>query len=130
VRALLLLGALLALTGTGCPAGKREGTVSGKVTYKGKAVNGGNVNFLLPDKGIGSQATLDDSGKFTLPGTLAVGNYKVFIQPPPPKQLPPGTPSEKTPTLDIPKKYQDPKTTTASADVKVGPNDITIELRD
>ena len=124
---LLLLGAIL--VAVGCERKVPEGTVSGKVTYKGKAVTTGSVNFTDSQKGIGSQGPLDGSGNYTIPDPLQVGTYKVFIQPPIPEQLPPGTPPKK-PGVAIPSKYQDAGKSTLSFEVKAGKNDINIELTD
>jgi len=123
---LLLVAALSVLLLAGCK-GKPTGTVSGKVTYKGQAVTTGSVNFFAPEKGIGADAKLDSSGKFTLSQPLEAGTYKVYVTPPLPEQLPPGSTAKPAP-FDVPKKYQDAVTTSVSKEVKPGPNDIPIEL--
>jgi len=123
----LLLPALFLVLG-GCTAEKPSGTVSGTVKYKGAPVASGNVNFVDPAKGTASQAKLDGSGNFTLPGTLEAGTYKVYINPPIPEQLPPGQAPKKVAKLDLPPKYQDPGQTPVSKEVKAGPNTITIDL--
>jgi len=122
----LLFGAVLVLVG--CQS-KPVGTVSGKVTYKGQAVTTGSVNLYAPDKGLGHVAKLDSSGAFTVPEPVAAGTYKFYVQPPPPEQLPPGSPIKKTP-LAIPRKYQDGATTDKTVEVKVGKNDLSIDLTD
>src|SRR5262245_55074177 len=83
----LLLGMVLALVGC---QGKPTGTVSGKVTHKGQPVKTGNVNLYAPDKGLGHAAKLNESGTFTISEPVVVGTYKVYVQAPPPEQLPPG----------------------------------------
>src|SRR5207248_2752857 len=114
---------------TGCGGGKKMGTVSGKVMYKGQPVTAGEVQFYIPEKGLGSSGKLDDSGAYTLAGSLEAGSYKVYIQPPIPEQLPPGT-APKRVTFDVPKKFQDVKSTPLTKEVKAGSNDIPIELTD
>jgi len=110
----------------GC-GGSPEGTVQGKVTYKGAPLGAGVVNFLS-DKGRAATADLDSSGAFKMSGPLPVGNYKVFVTPPTPKQLPPGTPPEKTVPFNLPPKLQDPAQTPVTKEVKAGPNDFPIDL--
>jgi len=117
---------LIALVLVGCK-GKQTGTVSGKVTFKGKPLTSGEVQFINPEKGAGSSGQLDSSGNYTLAGQLEAGKYKVYIQPPTPEQLPPGKVSTRPP-FDVPPKFQDPSQTPISKDVKVGPNDIPIEI--
>jgi len=121
---LFLSGVFLVLFGCG---GKPAGTVSGTVKYKGNPVASGSVNFYDGKTGNASQATLNESGKFTFPGTLAAGTYKVYVSPPVPEQLPPGQAPKKL-KFDLPPKYQDPAQTPVSKEVKAGPNDITIDL--
>jgi len=121
----LLLGVFLILAGCGKP----QATVSGKVTYKGKPVPAGQITLIAPESGKAIAADLDSSGSFTCPGTLEVGNYLMFIMPPIPKQLPPGTPIQKVP-FDVPKKYQDPKTSPLKEEIKGGKNELTIDLKD
>jgi hypothetical protein len=121
----LPLAALIALPGCG---GAPEGTVDGKVTYKGAPLTSGVVNFHSPDKGHGATANLDSGGAFKLSAPLPVGSYKVFVTPPVPKQLPPGTPPEKVEFPVLPPKLQDPVQTPVSQEVKAGPNTFTIDL--
>jgi len=118
---------LVALVLTGCQGGKKMGTVSGKVTYKGNPVTAGEVQFTMPEKGLGSSAKLDDSGAYTLAGQLEAGTYKVYIQPPTPEQLPPGQ-APKPVKFDVPRKFQNLTTTPLTKEVKAGANDIPIEL--
>jgi hypothetical protein len=101
--------------------------VSGKVTYKGAPLTAGVVNFHS-EKGNASQANLDSSGAFKMSAPLPVGNYKIYVTPPIPKQLPPGTPPEKTEPFTLPPKLQDPGQTPVTKEVKAGPNDITVDL--
>ena len=122
-----LLIAILAMVG--CGGAKPEGMVSGKVTYKGSPLANGVVNFHAPEKGTASQANLDSNGAFKLPGTLPAGNYKVFVLPPVPQQLPPGTAQPKV-DFSLPPKFQDPGQTPVTKEVKAGPNDFTIDLAD
>jgi hypothetical protein len=123
--ALLLAGTFLILVGC---AARLTGTVTGTVKYKGAAVAAGTVNFYNPGKGNASQAVLDSSGSFTLPGSLEEGTYKVYVNPPIPEQLPPGQAPKKAPRLDLPPKYQDPGQTPVTREVKAGPNNFTIDL--
>jgi hypothetical protein len=113
----------------GCSKGKPTSTVSGKVTYQGKPVTSGEVNFYAPQMGIGANAKLDSSGDFRIAQSFAAGTYKVFIQPPLPEQLPPGQVSMQKP-FNVPRKYLDVNSTPLSREVKPGSNDFPIELTD
>lgn len=124
---MLLLG--MSLGAAGC-SGPSEGTVSGKVTYKGAPVTEGIVNFFAPDKGIAAEANLDGSGAFKMPGALPLGSYKVCIKPPLPQQLPPGSPPPKAAAFAIPAKFQEANLTPLTREVKAGPNDLSIDLTD
>jgi hypothetical protein len=123
------LSALVLLTG-GCGQGSRStGIVTGTVRYQGKPVTAGFVNFLDSSRGMAGQAQMDDKGAFTLEGDLEVGTYKVYLQPPLPQQLPPGTVAEPA-EYDIPRRYQDPVQTPVTQEVKAGSNTIVIEFPD
>jgi len=127
VGVLLLVGAALALAGC---KGKPTGSVSGKVTYKGQPLTTGEVQFYAPEKGAGAGGKLDGSGNYTLQGAIDVGTYKVYVQPPVPEQLPPGTPPPKAAPFNIPPKYQTPQSTPLTKEVKAGNNDIPIDITD
>jgi hypothetical protein len=103
------------------------GTVSGKVSYRGKPVTTGSVNFYAPEKGVGATAELDSSGAFTIKEPLDAGNYKVYFLPPPPQQLPPGQKARQV-TFGVPRKYQDASSTPLSREVKTGENEFPLEL--
>jgi hypothetical protein len=129
-----LLGAIsllaLMLVIAGCGGGKKpSGSVSGTVSYKGKPVTDGFINFLDSSRGTAAQGKVDSKGAFTLEGDIEVGTYKVYLQPPLPEQLPPGKVSAR-PKYDIPPKFQDPAQTTVTQEVKQGPNTFTIEFKD
>jgi hypothetical protein len=115
-----------ALVLAGC-AGKPMGNVSGKVTYRGQPVTRGTVQFYDPEQGRGASGPLDASGAYTLSAPISPGNYKVYIQPPLPEQLPPGT-RQKAVAFEVPKQYQDANSTPLTKAVTPGNNDIPIEL--
>jgi hypothetical protein len=126
--------ALMMLTGAvalvGCSGGKPTGSVTGKVSYKGAPVTSGFVNFFAPERGAASQGKITESGTYTLEGVVDAGTYKVYLQPPLPEQLPPGTkPKARTP-FNVPAKFLDGNSSPLSKEVKTGKNDINIELTD
>ncbi len=124
---MVVLGAALWFL-AGC-SGNPVGTVSGKVTYKGKAVTTGTVNFINPTTGTAADpARLDASGAFKLSNPLGAGTYKVYLQPPQPEPVAPGKKVVMEP-FSVPQKFQNPQTTTLSFEVKVGDNDFPIELK-
>jgi hypothetical protein len=123
---LFLLGGIL--VPAGCGSGHPVGEVAGVVTCNGEPVTTGTVNFYAPEKGLGDSAPLDASGKFKFTRPLDVGTYKVYIQPPPPQQLPPGSPLQPMVKLNIPQTYQDAAATPLSKEVKTGKNEFPIDL--
>lgn len=123
-----LVALVTVLTIYGCgPAAKPQGKITGSVKYKGQPVTAGVVNLMGKGTGAGTTATLDSSGKFTVP-TVDAGTYTISISPPTPKQLPPGTKAEAPPPFNIPIKYQDPGQSTITKDVVKGDNTFDIEV--
>jgi len=123
----LLLATLVVLAG--CQAKAPPATVSGKVTYKNQPLTSGFVNFYMPDKGIAAQGEIDANGNYKLQGEIIAGSFKVYVNPPLPEQLPPGQVSKKPP-FNVPPKFQDPRQTPITKEVKAGANDIPIDLTD
>lgn len=111
----------------GCEGSTPQGQVSGKVNFNGAPLTSGVVNFYSTEKGSAAQANLDSSGAFKFDAGLPVGSYKVYVTPPVPKQLPPGTPMEKV-DFTVPPKFQDPAQSGVTKEVKAGPNDITVDF--
>jgi hypothetical protein len=126
--------ALLTLAAAGC-AGR--GDVSGKVTYKGKPLVWGTVQFEGSDKII-KQGNINSDGTYTIRG-LAPGEAKAAVssinprssdfQPrqvegrPPPKPRP-----EVKGWFPIPEKYDTPHKSGLVYTIKGGENTIDIEL--
>ena len=127
--------ALLTLAAVGCGA---RGDVSGKVTYKGKSLVFGTVQFEASDGTI-KQANIETDGSYTIPG-VPVGEAKVAVssdnpkggnfQPlqregmPPPKPLP-----EVKGWFSIPLEYRDLSKPKLTYTVKSGINRYDIELK-
>jgi hypothetical protein len=113
LRKVVLLATLAAVAGC---AGKdpygREG-LAGVVTFRGRPLEAGIVEFLPPDpnQGISARALIHD-GKFAIPQVQGVppGTYRVLITSPEPntKDEPVGPPGMKMPPLGqerIPAKF-------------------------
>lgn len=114
---------------TGCaPAGKPQGKIRGKVTFQGKPVSSGEVNFFQKSTGVAVVAPLDNEGRFTVTSPMDTGLYNVSIVPPRPKQLPPGTPPEQLPPFPVPPKYLDPVQSDLNKEIKAGDNDLEIAI--
>ncbi|MFO0877731.1 MAG: hypothetical protein U0840_10290 [Gemmataceae bacterium] len=126
--ALLVLSSAVALVG--CAGGKPTGSVSGKVSYKGAPVTSGFVNFFAPERGAASQGKITESGTYTLEGVVDAGTYKVYLQPPLPEQLPPGTKPKAKAPFSVPAKFLDGNSSPLSKEVKSGKNDINLDLTD
>jgi hypothetical protein len=105
----------------GCGGGPPTGSVSGKVTQDGVPLTAGLVLFSNEEKGVGAGAELDTSGTYQIE-SIETGEYQVAVQPPP---APPPHEMEQAavaPRTNIPKKYQDPKTSGLTATVQEGAN--------
>lgn len=106
-RCLALLS-LLAIS-VGCGSSGSTTTVSGKITYNGRPVTTGLINFMVEGgRPLGGGIQPDGSFSFDLPP----GNYKVRIDSPPP--MAPGsvegqpvapTPAGKPPQGQVPPKF-------------------------
>ncbi|WP_439620817.1 hypothetical protein [Gemmata sp.] len=125
---LLLLVPLAAALGCG---GSNMGQVSGTVTYKGKPVAPGVIQFY-PANGPMAFGGLDANGHFTLttktPGDGApVGEHRVCVLPfvPGTGEMGPGKPQFDLDPKNIPHKYRDRETTPLRVEVKP---DKTIEV--
>ncbi len=74
----LLIG--LFLIAAGCGSGRRRAAetadISGKVTYNGKPVTGGQVSFVAED-GFASNGIIDEQGNYTV--KAPVGNVKISV---------------------------------------------------
>lgn len=138
---LLALGGML----SGC-GGSSTGTVSGKVTFKGQPLKGGNVS-IIPKAGGVLKTTIGEDGSYSI-SKVPVGSAKAAVdtsslRPIPQKSLPGpyanapkealpsnlqsgGDPSRYTP---IPEMYADPEKSGLTLDVKSGKNDYPIELK-
>jgi hypothetical protein len=138
VRSFLRTGiaiAFLTLAALGCGG---RGDVSGKVTYQGKALVFGTVQFEASDGTI-KQANIEPDGSYVIPG-VPVGEAKVAVssenpkssnfQPlqregqPPPKPLP-----EVKGWFPIPSGYQDLSKAKLTYTVKSGKNTYDIDLK-
>jgi len=152
MRFLFLLGSTLGLVLSGCSRGPQMAKVSGKVTYKGKAVPTGTIMFH-PDSGPTAVGAIGPDGAYTLTTIkkgdgAVVGSHRVTIQAttvgsgsladpssfeeemqlaqrkdPKAKVLVPG----KVEWI-VPQKYSRPETTDLTATVESGANTIDFTL--
>jgi hypothetical protein len=127
--------ALLMLVVVGC-AGR--GDVSGKVSYKGKALVFGTVQLEAADKTF-HQANIESDGSYSIPG-VPVGEARVAVSsanpqssrfqplvrgerpPPPPRPPVPGW-------FPIPEQYEDINKSRLTYSVKSGANTYDIDLK-
>ena len=122
------LALVLAGCGGGGSSAKPSGDVSGEVTFEGKPVQAGVVNFESAASGAAAQAPIKD-GSFNFANPVPVGQYKVTIAPPP--EAPP-VPGETRPPVnpkDIPAKYRTPAKSDLKAEVAAGQNKVKFELK-
>jgi hypothetical protein len=127
--------ALLTVVAVGC-AGR--GDVSGKVTYKGKALVWGTVQFEGSDKAI-KQGNIQSDGTYSIQG-VATGEAQVAVSSINPKssdfqvrQAEGGPPPKPRPEVKgwfpIPEKYDAPYTSGLTYTIKRGENKIDIDLQ-
>src|SRR3954468_2250572 len=127
--------ALVALVAVGCGG---RGDVSGKVTYQGKALVWGTVQFEGSD-GMLKQGNINRDGTYSVQG-LATGEAKVAVSsinpnsadfqprvvegkaPPPPRPKVEGW-------FPIPEKYDTPHRSGLTYTIKSGPNTFDIDLK-
>jgi len=134
--------ALLMLVAVGCAAGR--GDVSGKVTYKGKALVSGTVQLEAADKTL-MQANIGNDGSYSIPG-VPLGEAHIAVSstnPQGPDSQPlvrgergdrqPTTPPKAQPAVagwfPIPSEYGDINKARLTYTVKKGPNTYDIELK-
>ena len=125
----------LALVAVGCQG---KGDVSGKVTYKGKPLVFGTVQFEGRD-GMLRQGNIETDGSYTVSG-VATGEAKVAVSSRNPKSSdfipmqregaekrppPPDVPG----WFRIPEKYETTFNSGLTYTIKPGPNTINIELK-
>lgn len=126
----LVMGAII-----GC---QRTGDVSGKVTYQGKALVFGTVQFEGSDGSI-KQTTINPDGTYSIQG-MAIGEAKAAVNSPNPKssdhqaivregQEPPPPRPEIPGWFPIPTDYQDLSKPQLKYTIKGGANTINIELQ-
>ena len=131
----LLIGSTLALTLAGCGPSASVGQISGKVTCDGQPVGEGLVSFHNPDTGAAAQAELESDGTFQVSNTeggLPPGDYRVTIMPPT-VQLPDTAETEGglgfKDVVNIPQKYRSAKTSSLTAAVELGRNDLDFAMQ-
>jgi hypothetical protein len=74
------LGLLMAAVVCGCSGGTKapaNAEVSGKVTYKGQPVPGGEVVFVTVNGGFANGAMMDENGEYKI--TAPVGDVKITV---------------------------------------------------
>jgi hypothetical protein len=137
--------ALLVLLGGAAGCGKQATTVTGKVTYKGRALTSGDVLFLSDNDTL-TRAPIGPDGTYTARG-VPVGPAKLGVDnPPPPRDpaatsgLPPAKDSSNDPEVKelkeraahyvaTPKHYRDPKQSGLTYTVQTGSQTHNIDLQ-
>lgn len=130
-----LCGSLVLVTALGCG---RYGDVAGKVTYKGKSLVFGTVQFEGSDGKV-LQANIDKNGNYAIK-SVPVGEAKAAVNSPDPSssdfqpmvregQPPPPPRPKHEGWFRIPTEYQNLAQPKLSYTVKSGQNNIDIELK-
>ena len=133
----LLLFSLVAVIPAGCSrkAGLETAPVSGKVTYRGKAVPTGTVMFV-PDEGPAATGEIGSDGAYKLTtyttgDGAVIGKHKVTITAL--QGMGDALPEQRTPTPPplVPAKYLSQETSGLVAEVKSGANnEVNFDLTD
>ena len=132
LRRVVLALCASALFLTGCGGSSSDGPsgdVEGKVQLDGKPLPEGTVVFSDAKTGATDAAQLDKSGNFKIEAPLAVGEYRVSFEPPPPPQ-PTDEASGKKARIPwvIHRGYQASSTSDQVAVVKEGTNEFEFQL--
>ena len=129
VVTLICFAILTAGCGESAQPEKVTGTVDISVTYAGKPVSEGLVQMTKVGEGVYSSSPLDDAGHASIPDA-EVGDYIVFITPPPAPAPHEVDPSTKRKTYsNIPDPFRSESTSTLKAEVKEGKNEFQFELK-
>jgi hypothetical protein len=114
----------------GC--GSTPGSVSGKVTYQGRALTSGLVIFVAKDGKVSQPAGIELDGSY-LADKVPVGQVTVCVETHPLSGGDGGPNAAKDQPrarfVPIPPKYKDAKQSNLSLDVRPGPNVYNIELQ-
>jgi len=131
---------------TGCSGGK--GTVTGKVSYQGTVLKGGNVVFMSTEKKPSVSCTINEDGTYTAEG-VPTGPVKILVEtaslkpasysqgkqydPPPGAKVPEGYKTGAADNskryVEVPEKYNDPDKTDQLYTVTSGKQEKNIELK-
>ena len=127
------LAVFLCQAGCGKGASTPVGEAFGKVTFEGKPVKEGRVNFRNEQTGIEDDALLKADGTYALKNPLPVGEYKVTVTPliVHKQDDPKGGPvvGVEKPAPDIPLKYRTIGSTDLKATIKEGKNEINFDMK-
>jgi len=128
----ILVAAILTV---GCSVKQAHNTapVKGKVTYKGKAIPTGTVMFV-PDEGPAATGEISADGSYRLStystgDGAVIGHHQVAVIA---LQVTTGLPEKRNPIPPplVPPKYMDHSRSGLTADVKLGDNEVNLDLRD
>jgi len=113
---------------TGCAPSIPVGTVSGTVSFDGKAYDESALIFLDPSTGQAASVDIAPGGTFAFEQPLQVGTYNIYLAP---KSVPDESAEPSAVKVDstVPPKYWNESTTDITAPVVEGTNTITVELK-
>jgi len=129
------VAALLVLVLAGCqPKGHGTAIVRGKITYKGKPVPNGTINFIPANSGPSAMGNIQPDGSYTLTtyksgDGAVIGEHKVFIVAM--EDLGNRLPEQRTPLPPpiVPVKYTSLATSDLKATVENKENTIDFDLQ-
>jgi hypothetical protein len=120
----------IVLAASGCGGGTTKVTVSGTVSYHGRPLSGGMLQFVSADGGAPAAAPIRKDGTFIMTGVVP-GDVKVSLQATPTSAGPSGdkTATGKTITPDdLPEKYRDPETSGLSYTITPATKQLEIKI--
>jgi len=124
-----ILPAVIIFCAGACNSSDPRGSVIGKVTYNGESIDGGELN-IISKAGVAATSKIDAAGAYRIEGALKPGEYSVYVNPPMPPQLPPGTPIPPAPEFKVPARFRDPRLSGVTITIKPGKNDIPVQFQD
>ncbi|MFO0865468.1 MAG: hypothetical protein U0744_12590 [Gemmataceae bacterium] len=115
--------------GIGCGGPTVSNIVSGKVTYKGQALNSGTIELHGP-KDVVRSSGIGTDGTYTI-ADPAIGENTVVVKTPPPPSAPPGVkmPGSDIVPVKVPAQYGVPQTSGVKQTIAAGKTTLDIDLK-
>jgi hypothetical protein len=126
----IFVGTVVLSLASGCGGGgapeAKTSILKGKVMLDGQPIKGGTVRFSSdPPNPTMLDAGVKEDGTYQTSASGLQGTFHVSVQPPTPSS----NPNEKRAKVDIPSKYQDPRTSQLTVTMKEGEQTFDIDMK-